>query len=265
MNGELAQLIALVAHGNAYLGAAPDADAPALDSAFSFVASLRFARYTAPGDENPIIVARDAAAWLNWLRARHTRRLWVVAPDWTRDDLAERIAVAFSGAAPQAIQADAPDGYELWCPLWQVVKRDEKPWAVEYGGLMAAHSHAPQLPNLGAAQDDLRRALGQTLDFVSRADIAYTNWQAVFDGALQALDNPNPPASNSLPRAGFGLQARQLLASATRAYVFGGMGSWNDLGWQEAELNDEYNRVSGALYAAVKAAILAAANGYQER
>lgn len=98
---------------------------------------------------------------------------------------------------------------------------------------------------------------------MARADIATTNWQAVFDGALQALDSAEPPPSDSLPDTGFGLEARQLMASATRAYVFGGMGSWNDLGWEDAARNAEYNRVSGALYAAVKSAIGAASNSYR--
>ncbi len=264
MNGELAQLLALVTHGNAFLGGAPTPATSRLDSSFAFVASLRFARYAAPDDEIPAIVARDLRTWLVWLRAQNVRRLWIVASDWKRPDLTERIAVAFAGAAPQAIGADAPDGYELWYPLWQVVSQGEKPWAVEYGGLMSAHSHAPGSPDLSAARDDLRRALQQTLSFVARADIAYTNWRAVFEGALEALDNARPPRSDLLPGAGFGLEARQLMASASRAYVFGGMGSWNDLGFDGA-LNDEYNRVSGALYAAVKAATLAAANGYEAR
>lgn len=39
MNGEIAQVIALVTHGNAYLSGPPDAATPPLEAAFTFVAS----------------------------------------------------------------------------------------------------------------------------------------------------------------------------------------------------------------------------------
>ncbi len=46
---------------------------------------------------------------------------------------------------------------------------------------------------------------------------------------------------------------------AQKAWVFGGMGSWNDL-WFEGEAQGEYDRVSDRLFQTVNEAIRAAAN-----
>ncbi|HEX2143770.1 MAG TPA: hypothetical protein VHG10_04585 [Glycomyces sp.] len=55
--------------------------------------------------------------------------------------------------------------------------------------------------------------------------------------------------------------ALRLLAACDRASVFGGMGSWNDLGFPDPAEAEEYKAVSEALYAAVNTAYLAVANG----
>jgi hypothetical protein len=47
---------------------------------------------------------------------------------------------------------------------------------------------------------------------------------------------------------------------ASQAWVFGGMGSWNDLGFPDAADNDRYRAVTAGLYDAVLGAIAAAAN-----
>jgi len=55
------------------------------------------------------------------------------------------------------------------------------------------------------------------------------------------------------------LPAKQVLAACQAAWVFGGMGSWNDLGF-EGEQQAEYDRISTALYDLLNTAIAAAAS-----
>ncbi len=74
-------------------------------------------------------------------------------------------------------------------------------------------------------------------------------------------DRPVPPYfPDILPEEGYSLGARRLLASAMQSWVFGGMGSFNDLGYQDGETNDEYERIADSLYDSVSTAILAAVN-----
>jgi len=53
--------------------------------------------------------------------------------------------------------------------------------------------------------------------------------------------------------------AEALLDSAQSAWVFGGMGSWNDLGFEGVE-QQEYDRVSQQLFSALNETIQIAAN-----
>jgi hypothetical protein len=48
---------------------------------------------------------------------------------------------------------------------------------------------------------------------------------------------------------------------ATRGWVFGAMGSWNDEYFSQPEDQDRYRQVSRRLYAAARRAFLASVNG----
>ncbi len=56
------------------------------------------------------------------------------------------------------------------------------------------------------------------------------------------------------------LGARQLLAAATRPWVFGGMDSWNDLWFEDPALGPRYEALTPALFEAVVAAIIGGGN-----
>jgi hypothetical protein len=104
-----------------------------------------------------------------------------------------------------------------------------------------------------ALEDVEAFARGQRLD----------EWADWFADArrLGEAEDPQPPYHpDMLPALGFAKPARQLLAMATRAWVFGGMGSWNDLAFATREQEGEYNGVSAKLYSAVRGAFLAAVN-----
>jgi hypothetical protein len=66
-----------------------------------------------------------------------------------------------------------------------------------------------------------------------------------------------------LPSAGYEVIARRALAMATRSWVFGGMGSWNDVGFYDADTQAEYRRVSEHLFQAVVDTIRDATNSFQ--
>ena len=60
--------------------------------------------------------------------------------------------------------------------------------------------------------------------------------------------------------ANYSIAARQLLLASSSAWVFGGMGSWNDLSFEKEEDNQHYETLSTALYNAINRGILAATN-----
>ena len=314
MNGAVAQIVALVAHGNLFLSG-EDVDL-STNSTLRHVSSIKFVRYKSSQDTQGVEVARSVSEWFAFLRSVKATRLWHIdVSSRQRQDIPAYIASAFVGGVRHAIQADWPEGFELWFPRWETTgpihtgrksakqarahrhkttlqklslllgrifrhrglrnrtspaasKSPEeaggeapfRPWSVEYRGFMSSSSHALPMPEMSAAKNRLRQAVSRAKAFAPR-----TIWAQYFAGSLEALESPAPVFSfgDMLPSSGFPLEARQLLAAATRAYVFGGMGSWNDLPLpNDPEVIKEYEEISTELYAAIQFAIVMASNSF---
>jgi hypothetical protein len=58
------------------------------------------------------------------------------------------------------------------------------------------------------------------------------------------------------------LTSKQIIFSAGSAWVFGGMGSWNDLGFDSKEDNKTCERLSERFYSNINKAIIVGANTY---
>ncbi|HTK91561.1 MAG TPA: hypothetical protein VL948_15055 [Verrucomicrobiae bacterium] len=266
MTGELAQTIALAAHGNAALagdGAAGRALTLQHD-AFTVVISVAFVRAGAS-------VATTAAAWFEHLRGRGARRLVLTRLARRTDWLPDHEAVAFAGGSGVMIAADTRPVPELWAGEWRanfsaLHTRERRVWDVVY------HAAEPPVPvradeppaaryALEHARERLRSALEATIAFAGKSD-----WTTgFFTPALAMLGSAEVlvPARGLelLPARGYGVAARRLLAAATLAgSVFGGSGSWSDQDYGERQ--EAYREVSDGLFDATQAATLAAVNAF---
>jgi hypothetical protein len=110
---------------------------------------------------------------------------------------------------------------------------------------------------------DLRRRFAASL--MDSRDLARRHgmdWFAkAFDAGRAALDGtPTEMAGYDLaPDSILPPDARHLLAAVQASWVFGGMGSWNDVGFEGAD-HDIYQRSSQELYRALNEAVIVAAN-----
>ena len=87
---------------------------------------------------------------------------------------------------------------------------------------------------------------------------SYDNFAEIFREALSELDRAAAGTAADWGDAcytGFDPRRLSIMSAARRASVFGGMGSWNDLGGGEAR-----DRVSEALYSKLNDCIMALAN-----
>jgi hypothetical protein len=263
MNGELAQIISLVSHGNLFLhGGEVDLST---NSTFQFVSSIKFARYNNISDQQGVEVANSVSNWFSFLRSIKAKSLWNIAFAWDRNDIPEHVAVAFSGGIPAAIQVDLPDGFELWYPQWKVGDQINKPWVVEYRGLMFPNSHALPVQKMGYVKDHLKKAVSQVEKFSQRSDVSASYWATWFKKSLELLNSSSPTVPfhpDILPAAGYSLETRQVMASAAQSFVFGGMGSWNDIEFDNPETHRDYEKVTINLYNAVKLALVMASNSF---
>lgn len=119
-------------------------------------------------------------------------------------------------------------------------------------------------PESSSPRNDLRAALDAIRGF-AEADSDIAEWATWFTEALRLLDAPEPviPYNPDLAPEGLPLESRQLLAAAVKSWVFGGMGSWNDIAYSDAARGAEYDQRTDELYRSVLAAIIAVTRGPQ--
>ena len=266
MNTELADLVAIVAHGTAWLAGATGTSPPdPLAETAAIRRSLRFDDGAGGGPAS----ARD---WLVALRDRGGARLWLVVHEGRAPMGAPpRMMAGFANAGRSAVVADLGGAAaEVWTADWQV---GVKPgpgrtaiWDVVYSStLVGPVGDELEPPDVGAAFDRLHAALVAAADFAASQDDTWVaQWAEVFREALAAgeSDPSAQPFAGLLPERGFPDRARRLLAMAGRAWVFGGMGSWNDVVVSEEPGRTRYGEVSEELYQAVLHGIEAAANAF---
>lgn len=270
MNSEVAQLVALAAHGNAVVRGGRDArDFYPANRAFdfcnevSFVELKKFIRTT----ERP--VAADPNEWLALLKEGGCSRLSLGHQPTPNPRLADHLSAAFvGGGARWLIAAVYAERADYWAARWEVSAPDapdRKIWKVTYAKF-ASGEPGPRAatPDLPARRRELESVLKRVEAFARARGVDY--FADCFAGALAALeaDEPALPSHYSalLPPEGYGAEARRVLAACAHASVFGGMGSWNDLGFGTAEEQSEYESLSGELYAAVNRGIEEGANSY---
>ncbi|GAA3670982.1 hypothetical protein [Microbacterium marinilacus] len=263
MNGELASLVSLCLHGSAWLASTGDVPPPteALAPAFRYVGSLRI-QWT----EKTLLRTRvrrsdGVAEWLGALRAGGCTRLLLLTARGITGDLPAHIAASFSNGGSWAIVTDGRRP-RVWLSRWSVAHpqaADSRIWAVDMlGRPFDAASPVSVEPASAAAR--LRETLAEISWFAATHELEH--WRTVFDTSSSALDDPTPTIAYGLDLAPetLSLPRRQLLAAATLAWVFGGMGSWNDLGFRDDAQMEEYNALTSRLYDAVLGAVVAAVN-----
>jgi len=180
-----------------------------------------------------------------------------------RPDLPEVFATAFTGGIPWAVQVESPGYSGLWIPRWKHEGGVKRAWKVYVNGFTVSHPAHQSPPELTAIAKSLREGLDGALDFSSRAKLDF--FPDDFSQALALLSSPSPEIPHHpdlLPSLGYSVLARQIIASAARAWVFGGMMSFNDLGFKPFALDEEYKVLLPRLYETVVNSLLSAANSF---
>lgn len=255
MNGELAQLVFLTSHGNAALtGVLPSDAAARTGPAFSHVRSVRFV------DDAGHFTADDPLEWFDMLRANQAKRLWLKHLG-TYTGAPAHTAEAFSGGVARSITVNYRDRAEAWSPRW-AFDDAAKHWDVTYHLSRRGTARLEESQTLDEAGSTLRAALEAAIRFAQAAGTG--GWPDFFTRALDSLQTRSKPKNNPLlPPAGFPPAAHHLLTAADAAWAFGGMGSWNDLVFDDDRTQQDYEQVTKPLYDGVMGAILTAANAFE--
>lgn len=258
MNGELAQLVVLVSHASAFLAGDRGAlgDVGPGSQMFRWVGDAGFFAPDGRVDGGP-------AGWVEGLAERGIDRVRLVVPSPGRQaagDLSvdDRLLAGFTNAGRQWALATGSGRPEAWGAGWELGDRDredQRIWSVRYEGQYL--DATPELPVRSVA--DAAHALDAALVAIGEFALAQQhmgNWPEIFAAARVAEVDGGPTL---LARSAPG-DAQRLATRASSAWVFGGMGSWNDMGFAEPDAQARYDAVSGELYRCVLEAIEAAAN-----
>jgi hypothetical protein len=263
VNGELAQLVALAAHGNAWLAGPGDRPAPDLErtnSTFQHVSRVwfRFAPTLAAGGE-----VGTVADWLAGERRLGTLRLRLQTPvprtgsGQRLGRLPDRIASSFSGGVDWGLIAEGQRTRRAWWPDWTFqpapdIQRGS--WHVSYDEGRVPRSGLKPARDVASAMSTMLAAIERAAAFAATQD--WDDWRDWLTSAATATVPRFHP--DLLPVDAHSADARRLVAIAASAWVFGGMGSWNDIAPTGRRARRTYDAVSDDLYRAITAALVTA-------
>jgi hypothetical protein len=270
VNGTIAQIVAIACHGNAALrGMARPRFFPG-NSTCQFCERVAFVemRRGLLGRVEEHAVAPTPDDWFGVLSDAGVLGLRLAYESSVDRPLGDRTSAVFIGGGGQWSLATVSPGSrsDVWMARWEVGNQQapaNRIWRVTYGKVGGAASRMTSASiDLGPPAARLRRTLSEIALFARTHDCA--GFADAFEGALGILDagsgsGPGLYHDDLAPPGILPIAASTMLAACQKAWVFGGMGSWNDLGF-EGEDQAEYERVSEGLFQAVNAAIVAAAN-----
>ena len=267
MQGSIAQAAALVIFGNDILRGHrrdnfwPDA------TVFKFCKAVRFVALSGEASkrtESPF--ADDPMQWIARLKDEGTTSLYL--HDVPRNDarISDRMSVGFVGGGGRwVIETRQAQASDLWESGWQVKDKDDpdrKIWDVTYYRTAHGGAHIPLQPrSLTTLREELSIVLPKIEAFAARQKLE--GFAHAFRNAAGALSSAEPFAgtyhSDLATTPTMPLEAKQLLGVVLAAWVFGGMGSWNDLGFDGSD-QQEYTELSDDLFMLLNQAIAVAVN-----
>ncbi|MFP5351474.1 MAG: hypothetical protein ACLGIB_02805 [Actinomycetota bacterium] len=262
MDGELARLLAVVTHVNVWLEN-PHGDPPDLfagNTTFRFVKEMRFELR-----KRLRTVTWDTTQdWIEGLRYRQIERLLLGARTWRNPDLAN---IGAAGPGRGAIFTRGSVRPEAWASysetMWDPTTDyppDRRIWRVTYRGVTARTPTAPAPATLARSLGELLAALEEIRLFA--IDQGMDEWAEWFEQAIQLArsDDPEIPYHPDAIPSDASLERRRVAAAAFQAWVFGGMGSWNDKYLTDPAAVQRDGVVSERLYGAILGCLDAVAN-----
>ena len=262
MNGPVAQLAALTCHGNAYLGGREIPEFFPANSTCQFCDRIDFVEMKTNPSGEPIqeTLAETPNEWIHELPIREVDGIRLVFSPRNDPNISDRMSAGFVGGGHVwTMEVIRDDGQsEFWSADWSVWNQKapkKRIWRVSYR-LDSTQASAPHSGrNLAVVRTTLRESLAEIRDFSERhTEGAFTK---DFSEALLALEDPAADIGYHQDMALPGQlsdDAQSLLKASMRTWVFGGMGSWNDMSFDQP-VQTEYENVSDRLFGVVHEAI----------
>lgn len=271
MNGSLAQAIALVTYGNVFLRTGEiDPRFFPTNSTFTYCASVSFIEI----NNIPIInlksehiFAINPNEWFIRLKHEGCIRLSLHYLH-SRKLLEDHQNAGFVGGGGHwLICTWNKTESHYWNDEWGRAKElspEKNGWAVRYINYLKKKETPIATPGLFETKLALASALDRVIEFADRNKLS--DWKSIFAAAKAELYEKEPGEhkyySDMVPPGEGNQEARRLLLAAAKSNHFGGMGSWNDQGFDSEEEYKKFGAVSAALYDAMCHAFVAGVNRF---
>jgi hypothetical protein len=213
------------------------------------------------------VLAATPDDWLDLMAAVGYDRALLLyeAPEPGEPPVPARIASAFVGGGGDWVVALVHGAsMDCWDPAWDLGDReapDKRIWRVHYGLVGEGMALPPDPAPVDDVAGELRAFLPE-IEALARRQ-GWPTWGDCFAQARRHLDEEKPAAPryhhDIAPDGLLPNPAARLLACCAQAWVFGGMGSWNDVAPDEAD-REAYGQLSDRLFDLVARGICAAVN-----
>ncbi|WP_017445881.1 hypothetical protein [Gayadomonas joobiniege] len=269
MQGTIAQLLSIAAHGNEYLKGRLNYDYFPSSSTFKFCKFVKFVDLQSSGTKwHERDFAKDPNDWFKKLKDTGVVQFRVRYISTNNEEISDRMSVGFVGGGGRWLIETVKSGKsDFWEAGWEVGDRDDPEqniWHVKYGRILKNRNQPEQaLPPASEIKEQLKDILKKISEFAYKNNCG--NFGQCFERGLKALEEP--PASSDkeytiFPKGYATPEHHQLLNASQRAWVFGGMGSWNDMGFNDSAIHKEYEELSDKLFNLINLALIVASNPF---
>jgi hypothetical protein len=265
MQGTVDQALSLAIYGNYAKAQAIPARYYPDHQVFTFCEYVRFSDLEEKdADAREIQFAADPITWFQKLIANGALGFRVIHVESDRPGFSDRMSIGLVGGGGRwLVEVLFRDRSDLWEGYWKVGNQDHPRkliWQVRYVRVQRSRPRWPYQEGLHHRIDALRDILLEILEFARRHDLK--PFDAAFERGLACLDTSIPLPANGrtyAPPGFLGRDAEHLLAACHDAWVFGAMGSWNDLGF-EGDEQAVYEKLSDKLFWRMVHSAIAACN-----
>lgn len=275
MLGTLDQLISLVTYGNDYLATGcfynPHDFYPEGPSfrACIVVDFRNIEKNVNSSELREDVVAYNPMDWFMMLEEEGCKKLRIcyrannepsLPPDY-------KLAGLVGGGGDWYIESVHNNYSHYWASRWEVTSPDNpdgRSWSVHYGRTTDRYPISEGHVDVPTAKQHFIDTLTAIGDFAQNHKLK--NWEDIFRRARLLLTSTEFDGRYAymevMPGSNYSEDALRLLAATGTAWVFGGMGSWNDLGFSSDEDQNLYLRLSDELYNCITKALIAAVNSF---
>lgn len=270
MNGTTNQLLSLITYGNQFLqtGELITAYFPA-NNVFKFCNKTDFVYLVSLPDSTATeeVAAANPLDWFKLLKQEGCKKLMAYyhPSEGNESETPDHKLAGFvGGGGTWLIEAVYASHSDYWAARWEVTHPDDPEsniWSVSYGRTVAQAETICFKPDPLQVSQGLNDVLVDIKQFAQQHQL--NNWADIFQKALNILNGSaavNNWHSDSINEYGYERSSLQLIYAAMSAHVFGGMGSWNDLGFDNPEDNQQYDTLSFYLYDYINRALISGIN-----